>query len=50
MYDWTDDLYIQATLSFPSLKGYIAACQEADAGDKLMELLHSLEFDGRQAA
>ena len=48
MYDWTDDFYIQSILSFPSLKAYINACWQEDAGDKLMELLHSLEFENRR--
>lgn len=49
MYDWTDDLVIQAVLSFPGLKYYIMQCQDMGDVDKMIEFLLALEFDGRKA-
>lgn len=47
MYDWTDDFYLQAKLSFPYLFSYIEACQRNGDADKLMSLLLSLEKDNQ---
>ncbi len=47
MYDWADDFYIQARLSFPFLSGFISACQENGEEQKLMDMLVSLEKDGQ---
>jgi hypothetical protein len=42
MYDWQDDFVIQACLSFPSLRYYIAQCADLGDIDQAIELMFGL--------